>query len=507
MATRRHVSANYLTTAEAAAYVRFRGASGIRAAVRRRELLPDGAGPRGVHLFTKETLDRFVRARAQSLGRLVSRPGLESTMARKTQHRGIMELAKNRYAIRARATCPRTGRRKEVRREAVCTLRQACALQREWSEELLRSLAIDPAPRVRLADFARSWLSGRIEAGRLKPSSAAKIASVFDIHIVPSELGSLYVDDIGPADIEKWLEGQRRKRYAPGKGSATSRRAPRTRAYSSMAILGHYRVLRTIMRAGAARYRLANPCDGVVAPSASSRQDNYLTSEELQKVLAFVEKESPEWYPAAILDAFTGLRWGELSALKWEDIDESASVVRVQRGNWKGKEQDSTKTGTVKVVPLLPEVAEVLQAHRRRMIAEQHPGLSAGWIFPTRQGGLHKGSPLGKLLARVCAAVKTGRRVTPHGFRHTLNDLLRRDARAEVTRAIIGHTTERMTHHYSHVDEAEKRAAVARVFDVVTGGKGVEEGWRHPARPIDVTTRKRKTPPFGGVDPGGATRI
>ncbi len=79
MATRRHVSANYLTSAEAAAYLRFRGSSGIRAAVRRRELLPDRAGPRGVHLFTKETLDRFVRARAQSLGRLVLRavPGVD----------------------------------------------------------------------------------------------------------------------------------------------------------------------------------------------------------------------------------------------------------------------------------------------------------------------------------------------------------------------------------------------------------------------------------------------
>jgi hypothetical protein len=54
--------------------VRFRGASGIRAAVRRRELLPDGAGPAACTCSRKDTLDRFVRARAQSLGRLVSRP-------------------------------------------------------------------------------------------------------------------------------------------------------------------------------------------------------------------------------------------------------------------------------------------------------------------------------------------------------------------------------------------------------------------------------------------------
>ena len=397
-------------------------------------------------------------------------------MARKTQHRGIVELAKNRYEIRARATCPRTGRRKEVRREAQCTLKEARALQKQWRDELERGLQSEATARVRLADFAPSWLSGRIDAGRLKPSSAAKIASVFDLHIAPSELGQLYVNDVSAVDIEKWLEGQRRKRYVPGKGPARSRKSTKARPYSSMAILGQYRVLRTIMRAAAARYRLPNPCEGVEPPTATARDDNYLTSDELREVLAFVEEKAPEWYPAVILDAFTGLRWGELSALRWDDIDEASGRIRVVRGNWKGQEQATTKTGKTKVVPLLPEIAEALRQHRRRLVATQHPGLAAGWVFPNRNGELHKGSPLVKVLRRACAAIKTGRTVTPHGFRHTLNDLLRRDARAEVTRAIIGHSTERMTHHYSHVDEEEKREAVARVFEVVRGGKGVEKG-------------------------------
>jgi len=74
------------------------------------------------------------------------------------------------------------------------------------------------------------------------------------------------------------------------------------------------------------------------------------------------------------------------------------------------------------------------------------------------------------VLTRACAEVNTGRRVTPHGLRHTANDLLRRHATAEVTRAIVGHSTERMTHHYSHVDELEKRAAVERSFAAVAGG-------------------------------------
>lgn len=251
-------------------------------------------------------------------------------------------------------------------------------------------------------------------------------------------------------------------------------------------MIGQYRVLRTIVTAATGRYQLRNPCDGVnedSIPTAIPRDDNFLTAGELREVLAFVRTNRPTWYPAVILDAFTGLRWGELSGLRWDDIDEAAGLIRVSRGNWKGQVVEGLKSDRArsrrvkpKHVPLLPAIAEVLRDHRRRMVATQHPGLAQGWVFPTARGTLHKGSPLRRVLAEACAAVDTGRRVTPHGLRHTANDLLRRHAPAEVTRAIVGHATERMTHHYSHVDDGEKIAAVERVFDLVHGSERGEKG-------------------------------
>jgi hypothetical protein len=111
----------YLTSAEAAAYLRYRDASGIRAAVRRRELVPDGAGPRGTHLFMKDTLDSFVRNRAQSLGRLVSRPVPGAHRNDTDEIRGIVKVGTNTYSIRVRATCPRTDKRKEIERVRECS--------------------------------------------------------------------------------------------------------------------------------------------------------------------------------------------------------------------------------------------------------------------------------------------------------------------------------------------------------------------------------------------------
>ena len=111
------------------------------------------------------------------------------------------------------------------------------------------------------------------------------------------------------------------------------------------------------------------------------------------------------------------------------------------------------------------------------MIEKQHPGMASGWIFPTfgikagksadEAGELHKGNPFSKALDEAC--VKAGiPRITPHGLRHTGNDLLRRFASREVVMSITGHSTPAMHSHYSHVDQNEKAEAVGKVIELVT---------------------------------------
>jgi integrase len=157
----------------------------------------------------------------------------------------------------------------------------------------------------------------------------------------------------------------------------------------------------------------------------------------------------------------------ETAALKWEDIDEAKGLIRVSRGNWKGQEITSTKTRKRRTVPLDPEVADVLRVYRQRLVAAQHPGLATGWVFPARNGGLHRSYPLRRVLQVALKESGIDRRVTVHGLRHTANDLLRRVASAEVVRSIVGHSTARMTEHYSHVDAGEKQAALSRMLRLV----------------------------------------
>src|SRR5436305_44710 len=79
-----------------------------------------------------------------------------------------------------------------------------------------------------------------------------------------------------------------------------------------------------------------------------------------EEVWALVRAAASEQDAAIYLTAaFTGLRRGELLALRWRDVDFPASAIRV-RGSYAGGQLTTPKSGKVRSVPMAPDVAEVL---------------------------------------------------------------------------------------------------------------------------------------------------
>jgi integrase len=95
-----------------------------------------------------------------------------------------------------------------------------------------------------------------------------------------------------------------------------------------------------------------------------------------------------------------------------------------------------------------------------------------------------------KAFLDVLKEIDVARSFSSHGLRRTANDLIRRIASGEVTRAITGHMTEAMTEHYSHVDVAEKKAAVEGVLRLVHAGSATlaDGANRHSDRHSDDET-------------------
>jgi integrase len=87
--------------------------------------------------------------------------------------------------------------------------------------------------------------------------------------------------------------------------------------------------LRVIFRRAVEDGDLAlNPCTHLRLPAVRGRRERIASHEEAQRLLAALpERDRPIWATAL----YAGLRRGELMALRWEDVDLAAGVIRVER--------------------------------------------------------------------------------------------------------------------------------------------------------------------------------
>jgi integrase len=370
-------------------------------------------------------------------------------MPKQKRYPGIKAMSDGRKRIRLRAVDPRTGRLKEVDRIISGSIEEAVVLQQHWRRDI-RTADRQSQTVPRLVDYATSWIKSKTVA--VKPSTAENYATVLDVRVLP-HLGDFFLDKLTDTDVREWHAGL----------------AGKIAKYSANNAL---RMLKMVLADGCAEFNLArSPAERVRPfPVRQSPDDdpNLLSPEELGQVLAAFRSSELHDYPLALTLGLTGLRFGEASALRWSDVREDDGLIRVGRSQWKGH-VSTTKTGVLRTVPLVPELATVLRSHREQLVAGQHPGLVEGWVFSDERGALLRKNYLRLPLERVVKRVGITRRFTVHGFRRTFNNIARQVAGDIVTRSITGHVTPAMTEHYSHVGRAEKLAAAGSVVRLVFG--------------------------------------
>jgi integrase len=342
---------------------------------------------------------------------------------------GVKQVAKNQWSVRVKRIDMATGQ--QANRRATVFGSKADALKKR--DEIRAELATMRRGRVRLVEYSTAWLARR--APTLKPGTVRKYYTALT-HIVPV-LGELLVDAITPADVERYV-------------------AARARAAAGNTVLNELRLLRTIARDTVADCHAQKYwCERVKAPKVRGYtldNPNLLTADQVALVLTHVPEQ---WLGLVLLLITTGLRIGEATALRWEQVRESVATISCT--NYKGTEVDPKTRGSNRTVPVLPEVLARLGMRQR-----------TGLVFPSRRGGLHRGSPLRSVLTKACAAAGVPR-VTTHGLRRTFNNEARRRGAREVLKSITGHTTDAMVEKYSLVGEAEK----AELSRAVAGAVGV----------------------------------
>lgn len=364
-------------------------------------------------------------------------------MSKSKRHPGVSKVGRGQYKLRLAFVDPRTGLRKDTSRVVqASSVGEAAKLREKFLAELQSTTR-----RLRFGEYVADWAERK--GPSLKPKTRRQYERVIRLHLIPA-FGAFWLDSIRPKDIAKWRDEQDAK--------------PAT-------INGRIAVLRNILSDAAADYGGVSPASRVPKLRESrSSNDKILTLKELSAVLAAAQRE-PQWYPVILFLAHTGVRWGEASALRWEDIDFEAGVACIRHSHDKGKLEE-TKTGIVRRVPLSPELLEALKTHREYLVKYKRPGHDDGWVFPSPKAGkpMHQ-SQVVKPLKRAAALAEMTWVPSPHCFRHTWNNMLRQVASGMVVRSIVGHTNERMTEHYSEVSLDERRVAQGRALEMLTKGE------------------------------------
>ncbi|NEB22133.1 tyrosine-type recombinase/integrase [Streptomyces coelicoflavus] len=194
------------------------------------------------------------------------------------------------------------------------------------------------------------------DAARLKPRSTEGARSIAKKHLQPA-FGQRRIGTLRARDVERWI----------AKVSATH--APGT-------VRTFYNVLNKAMKyAIRHEWLVVNPCTGVALPKDNSEiveKRHFLTPVQVETLAGHLSQKE-EWFGLLIrMAAYTGLRAGELAALRVRDIDMLHGEVQVRRtvrrakgGEWVFTAPKSKKSE--RNVPLVgflrAELTEWLAAH------------------------------------------------------------------------------------------------------------------------------------------------
>jgi integrase len=289
---------------------------------------------------------------------------------------------------------------------------------------------------VTFADAAAEWLRFIEEDRERKPSTLRDYRSALNAHLLPA-FGAEPIEAITADVIERW------RRSLTGLSN---------RSKNKLLIQLHGIFRRAQMVWGLPVNPLARVEKHPMRPSGDIQV--FSPEEVWALVRAAASEQDGTLYLTA---AFTGLRMGELLALRWRDVDFAGATIRV-RASWAGRSLTTPKSGKVRSVPMAPDVASALAQLGRRV----HWVGDDDLVFAVEAGTYLDGSALRR---RYKAALERAalRSLRFHDLRHTFGT--RMIAKADIRRVQewMGHadiqTTMRYLHYAPHAEDARLVAA------------------------------------------------
>lgn len=220
---------------------------------------------------------------------------------------------------------------------------------------------------MKLKYWLNEWLENYIEP-TVKTKTFIRYSEIVNQHLIP-KLGNYELDEITPSIIQHYItELLQTGNLKTGKGLS---------ANSVVSIINVVQSsLKTAFNLG---YLKEFTADKIKRPKAQEKAVNCFTPHEQKQIEQAVLNSKKRKMFGILICLYTGLRIGELLALKWEDIDLQKGILTVSKSCHDGKDkyghyirfEDTPKTlSSRRIIPLPKQLLPLIKDEKKKSESE-----------------------------------------------------------------------------------------------------------------------------------------
>lgn len=285
---------------------------------------------------------------------------------------------------------------------------------------------VKPEKKYLFKEIAMQWLETYVRNNN-KPSEYMNKKSILGSNLIPF-FGDKYIDTINAYDIECF-----KNFLLQDKGLL-----PKS--------INNYLCILSRCLKSAEEWGLLQDVPKFKLLKVPPQKYDYLAEAETEKLL---ECAGGIWHDMILLAVRTGLRFGELIALQWQDINLKDGVLTVNRNIVRGI-VGSPKSNKPRTIPLTASLIQMLSKQRHSSIYVFHDANRKSLTYKVCSVRLQKICKLAGL-----------RRITWHVLRHTFASHLAAKKNSIVAiKELLGHSDIRITMRYAHVNLPALQTAI-----------------------------------------------
>lgn len=212
---------------------------------------------------------------------------------------------------------------------------------------------------MKYKEWLKEWLEYYVKPST-KERTYNKYSKIIQNHITP-ELGNIEISKISAKDLQKFSVNLIAKGMAPN------------------TVNGVISIVKcSFRRAEVLGYVSDHYADTIIRPKVTEKDIESLSRDEQYKIEKYIAEGGMNNRIGIIICLYTGLRVGELLALKWSDIDFEKGLISVNKSchdSWQNgkyvKVIDSTKTSSsVRVIPIPKQLLSRLKQAKKKFNGE-----------------------------------------------------------------------------------------------------------------------------------------